>query len=142
MQNSESSSFKFEYQEIQPPNVILNKIKKDNNNSEFSNIISKNIIFNNNPINMIRNDKQNIKYIKKKKNKINSKNTHSNKNQSNNNSRNNNIYNKKKLGDGFVSSSGTSGLNSLLSYTQKNNILSNIEFIENNSNNKKHIFKR
>ena len=136
MQNSESSSFKFEYQEIQPPNVILNKIKKDNNNSEFSNIISKNIIFNNNPINMIRNDKQNIKYIKKKKNKINSKNTHSNKNQSNNNSRNNtNIYNKKKLGDGFVSSSGTSGLNSLLSYTQKNNILSNIEFIENNSNN-------
>ena len=135
MQKSESSSFKFEYQEIQPPNVILNKIKKDNNNSEFSNIISKNIIFNNNPINMIRNDKQNIKYIKKKKNKINSKNTHSNKNQSNNNSRNNNVYNKKKLGDGFVSSSGTSGLNSLLSYTQKNNILSNIEFIENNSNN-------
>ena len=49
----------------------------------------------------------------------------------NNNSRNTvNIYIKKKLSDGLIYSSATSGINSLLSNTQKNNILSNIEFIE------------
>ena len=84
-------------------------------NNEFPNIITKGITFNNNPINIIRNDQQNIKYIKKKKNRINSNKIHSNKNEINNNSRNTstNIYNKKKLGDGFISSSATSGINSL-----------------------------
>ena len=54
----------------------------------------------------------------------------------NNNSRNTvNIYSKKKLSDGLISSSATSGINSLLSNTQKNNILSNIEFIEEYPNN-------
>jgi hypothetical protein len=77
-----------------------------------------------------------VKYIKKKKNRINSKNIHSKKNEIDNNSRNTtNIYNKKKLGDGFISSSSTSGINSNLSNTQKNNIVNNIEFIDNNSNN-------
>ena len=136
MKNSESSSLKIEFQEIQPPNIILNKLNKDNNTKEFPNIITKDITFNNNPINIIRNHNQNIKYVKKKKKRIDSKNIHSKKNQTNNNSRNTtNIYNKKRLGDGFISSSGTSGLNSLLSNTQRNNNLNNIEFIENNSNN-------
>ena len=137
MKNSESSSsFKYEFQEIQPPSIILSKLNLDKNN-EFPNIITKDITFNNNPINIIRNDQQNIKYIKKKKNRINSNKIHTKKNEINNNSRNTstNIYNKKKLGDGFISSSATSGINSLLSNTQKNNIANNIEFIENNSNN-------
>ncbi len=115
MKNSESSSsFKYEFQEIQPPSIILSKLNLDKNN-EFPNIITKDITFNNNPINIIRNDQQNIKYIKKKKNRINSNKIHSNKNEINNNSRNTstNIYNKKKLGDGFISSSATSGINSL-----------------------------
>ena len=136
MKNPESSTLKFEYQEIQPPNIILNKINKNNNTKEFPNIITKDIIFNNNPINIIRNHKQK-KYVKKKKKRIDSKNILSKKNQNNNNSRyTTNIYNKKRLGDGFISSSATSRLNSLLSNTQRNNNnLNNIEFIENNSNN-------
>ena len=136
MKNSESSSsFKYEFQEIQPPSIILNKLNLDKNN-EFPAIITKNITFNNNPINIIRNGQQNVKYIKKKKNRINSKNIHPKKNEIDNNSRNTtNIYNKKKLGDGFISSSATSGINSVLSNTHKNNIVNNIEFIDNNSNN-------
>ena len=138
MKNPESSTLKFEYQEIQPPNIILNKINKNNNTKEFPNIITKDITFNNNPIKIIRNYKQK-KYVKKKKKRIDSKNILSKKkkNQNNNNSRNTtNIYNKKILGDGFISSSATSRLNSLLSNTQRNNNnLNNIEFIENNSNN-------
>ena len=137
MKNSESSSsFKYEFQEIQPPSIILNKLNLDKNN-EFPNIITKDISFSNNPINILRNDQQNIKYIKKKKNRINSKNIHSKNNESENNSRNTttNIYNKKKLGDGFISSSATSGINSQISNSQKNNIVNNIELIENNTNN-------
>ena len=137
MKNSESSSsFKYEFQEIQPPSIILNKLNLDKNN-EFPNIITKDISFSNNPINILRNDQQNIKYVKKKKNRINSKNIHSKNNESENNSRNTttNIYNKKKLGDGFISSSATSGINSQISNSQKNNIVNNIELIENNTNN-------
>ena len=77
---------------------------------------------------------KNLKYIKITKKKINlnySNNNHINKIEVNNNSRNTvNIYIKKKLSDGLISSSATSGINSLLSNIQKNNILSNIEFIE------------
>ena len=77
---------------------------------------------------------KNLKYIKITKKKINSNYSNNNpihKIEVNNNSRNTvNIYIKKKLSDGLIYSSATSGINSLLSNIQKNNILSNIEFIE------------
>ena len=141
MENWESS-LKFEIQENNlPPNIILEQIKNKSNYG-INNIITKNIRFKKNSINKIdydKDDMKNIKYIKKTKKKINSNysnNNPINKIGVNNNSRNTvNIYSKKKLSDGLISSSATSGINSLLSNTQKNNILSNIEFIEEYPNN-------
>ena len=141
MENLESS-LKFEIQENNlPPNIILEQIKNQSNYG-INNIITKNIRFNKNPINKIdygKDDMKNLKYIKITKKKINlnySNNNPINKIGVNNNSRNTvNIYSKKKLSDGLISSSATSGINSLLSNTQKNNILSNIEFIEEYPNN-------
>ena len=141
MENWESS-LKFEIKENNlPPNIILEQIKNQSNYG-INNIITKNIRFKKNSINKIdydKDDMKNIKYIKKAKKKINSNysnNNPINKIGVNNNSRNTvNIYSKKKLSDGLISSSATSGINSLLSNIQKNNILSNIEFIEEYPNN-------
>lgn len=141
MENWESS-LKFEIKENNlPPNIILEQIKNQSNYG-INNIITKNIRFKKNSINKIdydKDDMKNVKYIKKAKKKINSNysnNNPINKIGVNNNSRNTvNIYSKKKLSDGLISSSATSGINSLLSNTQKNNILSNIEFIEEYPNN-------
>ena len=138
MNNWESSPFKYEnYEESQPPNIILNKINMDYNN-KMSNIITKNIRINTNPINKINknnnvNDSRNNGYIKKNKNFVYPNNTMDIPQKNNiflNNSRNINIYTKKKLSDGLISSSATSGVNSNISNTQKNN---NIEYIENNT---------
>ena len=127
MNNWESSPFKYEnYEESQPPNIILNKINMDYNN-KMSNIITKNIRINTNPINKINknnnvNDSRNNGYIKKNKNFVYPNNTMDIPQKNNiflNNSRNINIYTKKKLSDGLISSSATSGVNSNISNTQK-----------------------
>ena len=140
MENCDSPFLQSEIIEYsQPPNVILNNITKKLN-YEYPSIITKKIKFNNNPINKINYDtdeRQNMKYIKKRNYKINSNNNNfSEKNNISHNSRNNiNVYTKKKLSDIIVSSSATSGINSILSNTQKNNMLNNIEYVENDTNN-------
>ena len=139
MENLGYSPLKYKIIDVNlPPNVILNKI---NNDSNFPYIKSEEIKFNNNPINKINyenHDSENIMYIKKKKNKINTnkaKNISEKKNKTLNISRNNNIYSKKRLNDGLLYSSVTSGIDSSLSNTQKNNILGNIGFVDSNTNN-------
>ena len=143
MDNLDSPPLKSEMIEYsQPPNIILSKITKKLN-YEYPIIITKNIRINNNPTNKINYDsdeRQNMKYIKKRNNKIISSNNLSKKNNNINNSRNNiNVYTKKKLSDVIVSSSATSGINSILSNTQKNNMLNNIEYIENSNMNNNNI---
>ena len=125
----------------QPPNIILNKINTEGNYN-MPNIITKNIkIKTNNPINEINYQKvepKNIRYLKKIKNKIypnKTVNLQEKKDKIPISSRNTNVYNKKRISDGFISFSVTSGVNSILSNTQKNNMLGNIEFIEKDSNN-------
>jgi len=140
MENCDSPSLQSEIIEYsQPPNVILNNITKKLN-YEYPSIITKKIKFNNNPINKINYDsdeRQNMKYIKKRNYKINTNNNNlSEKDNNSHNSKNkNNVYTKKKLSDIIVSSSATSGINSILSNTQKNNMLNNIEYVENDTNN-------
>lgn len=139
MENWDSPSLKSEIIEYsQPPNVILKNITKKLN-YEYPSIITKKIKFNNNPINKINYDcdeRTNMKYIKKRYIKFNSNNNILIKNNNSHNSRNNiNVYTKKKLSDVIVTSSATSGINSILSNTQKNNILNNIEYVENTTNN-------
>ena len=121
-----------------PPNIILNRINNDTNH-QYPNIISKSIRIRTNPIKTINyydndNECRNIRYIKKSKNIIYPNNT-VNFPVKNNYSGNNNIYCKKRLNDGFIPSSVTSGVNSSISNTQRNNILDNIEYINNNSDN-------
>ena len=139
MENWDSPSLKSEIIEYsQPPNVILKNITKKLN-YEYPSIITKKIKFNNNPINKINYDcdeRPNMKYIKKRYIKFNSNNNILKKNNNSHTSRNNiNVYTKKKLSDVIVTSSATSGINSILSNTQKNNILNNIEYVENTTNN-------
>ena len=141
MENCGYSPLKYKIIDVNlPPNAILNKINNDSNYN-FPYIKTEEIKFNNNPINKINyenHDSENIMYIKKKKNKINTnkaKNISGKKNKTLNISRNNNIYSKKRLNDGLLYSSVTSGIDSSLSNTQKNNILGNIGFAESNTNN-------
>ena len=134
-----SSPFKYDnFDNNLPPNIILNRINNDTNH-QYPNIISKSIRISTNPIKTINyydndNECRNIRYIKKSKNIIYPNNT-VNLPVKNNYSGNNNIYCKKRLNDGFIPSSVTSGVNSSISNTQRNNILNNIEYINNNSDN-------
>ena len=142
MENSEYSPLKYKMIEFnEPPNIILNKINTEGNYN-MPNIITKNIrIKNNNPINEINSKKvqpKNVRYIKKIKNKIypnKTMNIHEKRDNIQNSSRNISVYSKKRVNDGFLSFSVTSGVNSALSNTQKNNILGNIEFLEKDPNN-------
>ena len=117
-----------------PPNIILNRINNDTNH-QYPNIISKSIRIRTNPIKTINyydndNECRNIRYIKKSKNIIYPNNT-VNLPVKNNYSGNNNIYCKKRLNDGFIPSSVTSGVNSSIS----NNNIYNIKTTNNKTTN-------
>ena len=117
-----------------PPNIILNRINNDTNH-QYPNIISKSIRISTNPIKTINyydndNECRNIRYIKKSKNIIYPNNT-VNFPVKNNYSGNNNIYCKKRLNDGFIPSSVTSGVNSSIS----NNNIYNIKTTNNKTTN-------
>ena len=149
MENKDSSNSNIEYFEkieyIQPPNIILNNLNKDNYNNQ-NKINYKNKRYNNNPINNLNsndydydNEHSNINHGKNinYRNKYHTINKREIKNKIYNNSRNNiNIYTKKKLSEGLISSSVTSGVNSIISNTQKNIKNNNIEHLECNQNNK------
>ena len=140
MENFEYSPLRCEIiEKNQSPNSILKKINKKTNKDKLDFKIEEIKININNPINYKNYedvDPKNKMFPKKIKtitNQNNKKIINDKKNKVEKNLKNSNIYFKKKLSDGLVSSSFSSGTNSILSNTQKNDILGKSEYIENNT---------
>ena len=141
MENFEYSPLRCEIiEKNQSPNSILKKINQKTNKDKLDFKIEEIKININNPINYKNYedvDSKNKMFPKKIKTitNQNNKKIHYNdkKNKVEKNLKNSNIYFKKKLSDGLVSSSFSSGTNSILSNTQKNDILGKSEYIENNT---------
>ena len=140
MENFEYSPLRCEIiEKNQSPNSILKKINQKTNKDKLDFKIEEIKININNPINYKNYedvDPKNKMFPKKIKtitNQNNKKIINDKKNKVEKNLKNSNIYFKKKLSDGLVSSSFSSGTNSILSNTQKNDILGKSEYIENNT---------
>ena len=140
MENFEYSPLRCEIiEKNQSPNSILKKINQKTNKDKLDFKIEEIKININNPINYKNyedigsKNKMFPKKIKTITNQNNKKIINDKKNKVEKNLKNSNIYFKKKLSDGLVSSSFSSGTNSILSNTQKNDILGKSEYIENNT---------